>query len=92
MTTTKTTGKAPAPRGRKHTHTRPAVRREAQQSEQIARTMYAALTAPDAPKASPMGYIMGATTVLKTLIDQAAQQGEDRGQLRSYALNLIARI
>jgi hypothetical protein len=39
-----------------------------------------------------MGYIMGATTLLKTLIDQAEQQGEDRGQLRSYALNLIARI
>ena len=92
MTTTKTTGKAPAPRGRKRTHTRPAVSREAQQSAQIARTLYAALKAPDAPKATPMGYIMGTTTVLKTLIDQAAQQGKDRGQLRSYALNLIARI
>lgn len=86
------TGKAPAPKGRKRTHTKPAVSREAQQSEQIARTLYAALTTPDAPKASPMGYIMGATTLLKSLIDQAEQQGEDRGQLRSYALNLIARI
>lgn len=92
MTTTKTIGKAPAPKGRKRTHTKPAVSREAKESEQVAKAMYAALTTPDAPKAGALGYIMGATTVLKTLIDQAEQQGEDRGQLRSYALNLIARI
>lgn len=85
-------GKAPAPKGRKRAHTKPAVSREERESEQVAKALYAALTAPGAPKAGTMGYIMGATTLLKTLIDQAEQQGEDRGQLRSYALNLIARI
>lgn len=105
--TTKPAPKAPAPRGRKRKvttassqtaapaarrHTKPAVSREAQQAEQVAGKLYAALTAPDAPRANAMGYVMGATTLLKMLIDQAEKQGEDRGQLRSYALNLIARI
>ena len=51
MTTTKTIGKAPAPKGRKRAHTKPAVSREAKESEQVAKAMYAALTTPDAPKA-----------------------------------------
>lgn len=92
MTTaiTKTTAKAPAPRGRKKTHTKPAVPRAAQQAEKIVEQMYSSLKAPDAPKASPMGYIMGAAIVLKLLIDQAVDQGEDRDALKTYAMTVIA--
>ena len=85
-------GKAPAPRGRKKTHTKPAVPRAAQQAEKITETMYQSLTAPGAPKASPQGYIMGATMVLKMLIDQAVAQGEDRDALKAQALTYIAAI
>lgn len=93
MTTkaTEKVAKAPEPRGRRK-HTKPAVPVEAVESEQVARTMYNALKAPDAPRAHQMGYVMGALAVLKTLIDQADQQGGDRGRLRSVALNFIARI
>ena len=81
-------GKAPAPRGRKK-HTKPAVPKEAQQAEKIANQMYSSLKAPDAPKASPMGYIMGASYVLKMLIDQAVQQGESRDALKLQAMAFI---
>ena len=84
-------GKAPAPRGRK-THTKPVVPRAAQQAEKVTETMYQSLTAPGAPKASPQGYIMGATMVLKLLIDQAVAQGEDRDALKAQALTYIAAI
>lgn len=85
-------GKAPAPRGRKKTHKKPAVPRAAQQAEKVTETMYQSLTAPGAPKASPQGYIMGATMVLKLLIDQAVAQGEDRDALKAQALTYIAAI
>lgn len=81
--------KAPAPRGRKKTHTKPAVSRDAQQAEKVTQQMYQSLTAPGAPKASPMGYIMGASMVLKLLIDQAVQQGEDRDALKAQAMTFI---
>ena len=45
-----------------------------------------------APKASPMGYIMGASMVLKMLIDQAVQQGEDRDALKAQAMAYIMAI
>ena len=81
-------GKAPAPRGRrKKTHTKPAVPRAAQQAEKVTETMYQSLTAPGA-----QGYIMGATMVLKLLIDQAVAQGEDRDALKAQALTYIAAI
>ena len=54
--------------------------------------MYRSLTAPDSPKASPMGYIMGASMVLKLLIDQAVAQGEDRDALKAQVLTYIAAI
>lgn len=54
--------------------------------------MYTSLTAPDAPKASPKGYIMGASIVLKMLIDQAVQQGEDRQALKAQAMEFIQMI
>jgi hypothetical protein len=54
--------------------------------------MYQSLTAPGAPKASPQGYIMGATMVLKLLIDQAVAQGEDRDALKAQALAIISAI
>lgn len=82
-------GKAPAPRGRRKTHTKPAVPRAAQQAEKVAKQMYSSLKAPDAPKASPTGYIMGASYVLKMLIDQAVAQGEDRGALKAQAMAFI---
>ena len=82
-------GKAPAPRGRKKTHTKPAVPRAAQQAEKVTETMYQSLTAPGAPKASPQGYIMGATMVLKMLIDQAVAQGENRDALKLQAMAFI---
>lgn len=91
-TTKKPTPKAPAPRGRKKTHTKPAVPREAIEAEQVAKQMYSSLTAPEAPKAHPMGYIMGASMVLKMLIDQAVQQGEDRNKLKAQAMTYIQAI
>ena len=85
-------GKAPAPRGRKKTHTRPAVPREAVEAVAVSKQMYASLLAEGAPKAGPMGYMMGALTVTKILIDQAEQQGENRGEMRRKALEFIASI
>jgi hypothetical protein len=87
--TAKPAAKAPAPRGRKKTHTKPAVPREAQQAEKVTQQMYQSLTAPGAPKASPMGYIMGASMVLKLLIDQAVEQGENRERLKAQAMAYI---
>lgn len=86
---TKSVPKAPAPRGRKKTHTKPAMPREVEQAEKIVEAMYSSLKAPDAPKASPLGYIMGASMVLKILIDQAVDQGEDRDALKAQAMMFI---
>lgn len=88
--TTRPAAKAPAPRGRKKTHTKPAVSLAAKQAEKITETMYQSLTAHGAPKASPLGYIIGASMVLKMLIDQAVKQGEDRNILKAQALTYIA--
>ena len=85
----KPTPKAPAPRGRKKTHTKPAIPQEAKEAELVAKQMYSSLTSPDAPKAHPLGYIMGASMVLKLLIDQAVQQGEDRDKLKAQAMTYI---
>ena len=89
---TKPAPKAPAPRGRKRMHIKPAVPREAQQAEEVTKQMYQSLTSPGAPKASPMGYIMGASMVLKMLIDQAVAQGEDRDALKAQAMLYIQAI
>jgi len=88
-TVTRPAPKAPAPRGRKKTHARPAVPPVARQAERVTAQMYESLKAPGAPKASPMGYIMGASMVLKLLIDQAVQQGEDRAALKAQAMAFI---
>jgi len=85
-------GKAPAPRGKKKTHTKPVVPREAQEAMAVTTQMYSSLTAPDAPKATPQGYIMGASMVLKMLIDQAVAQGEDRNALKAQAMAYIQAI
>ena len=66
--------------------------REAKQAEAVVERMYRSLTAPDSPKASPMGYIMGASMVLKLLIDQAVAQGEDRDALKAQAMAYIQAI
>lgn len=91
-TPTKPTAKAPAPRGRKKTHTKPVVPLAAQQAMKVTEQMYKSLKAPDAPKASPQGYIMGASMVLKMLIDQAVAQGENRDALKAQAMTYIAAI
>ena len=52
-TTAKPAGKAPAPRGRKKTHKKPEVPREALEAEKITEQMYSSLMTPGAPKASP---------------------------------------
>lgn len=76
----------------KRAHKKPAVPREAVEAEKVAKQMYSSLTAPDAPKAHPQGYIMGASMVLKMLIDQAVQQGEDRNALKAQAMTYIGII
>lgn len=73
-------------------HRKPAVPRAAKEAERVARQMYGSLTQQGAPKATPSGYIMGACTVLKMLMEQAVQQGSDKKQLRQYAASFIARI
>lgn len=88
-TTTNQIPKAPAPRGREKTHTKPAVPREAVEGEKVCKQMYRSLTAPDAPKAHPLGYILGASMVLKMLIDQAVQQGADKEALKMQAMAYI---
>ena len=66
--------------------------REVMEAEKITEQMYSSLKAPDAPKASPQGYIMGASMVLKMLIDQAVQQGENRDKLKAQAMTYIMAI
>jgi hypothetical protein len=78
-----------AKKATKRTHAKPAIPREAQEADKVAKQMYQSLTAPDAPKAHPLGYIMGASMVLKMLIDQAVQQGEDREALKAQAMTYI---
>lgn len=94
-TTTKTSKpapKAPAPRGGKRKHKKPEVPRETVEAVAVSKQMYASLLAEDAPKAGPMGYLLGACTVVKILIDQAVGQGEDKGEMRRKALEFIASI
>lgn len=90
IATKKTVAKAPSSRGgEKKTHKKPLMPKEAKEAEKIVKQMYSSLTAPDAPRATPMGYIMGASMVLKMLIDQAVNQGEDRDALKAQAMAYI---
>lgn len=73
---------------RRH-HRRPDVPKEALEAERVARQMYNSLTQETAPRATSRGYVMGACAVLKGLVDQACQQGEDRDALKRYALDFI---
>ena len=73
-------------------HKKPQLPKVAQQAEKVTQQMYQSLTLPGAPKASPMGYIMGASMVLKMLIDQAVQQGENRDELKKQAMTYIMAI
>lgn len=76
----------------KRTHVKPAIPKEAVEAELVAKQMYKSLTQKTAPKAHPMGYIMGACTVLKMLIDQAEQQGSDKEELKGHALAFISNL
>lgn len=71
------------------THKKPAVPKEAVEAAKVAKQMYLSLTEKGAPKASPEGYIMGACTVVKLLLDQAVAQGSDKEELKLHALNFI---
>jgi hypothetical protein len=73
-------------------HTKPSVPIEAQEAEKIAKHMYNSLTQQRAPKAHSQGYIMGACTVLKMLLDQAAQQGSDKEELKKLAVSFIMQM
>lgn len=73
-------------------HKKPTVPKEAREAEKVAKQMYESLTAEGAPKAHPLGYIMGASMVLKMLVDQAVQQGANREQLKAQALAYVQGI
>lgn len=73
-------------------HKKPAVPKEAREAEKVARQMYGALTQQGAPKATPGGYIMGACTVLKMLMDQAVQQGCAKEDLKQYVRTFVEGI
>ena len=73
-------------------HTKPAVSKSAKEAESVAKQMYGSLTLATAPKATATGYIMGACTVLKILIDQAENQGSSRKELKKQALSFIQGI
>jgi hypothetical protein len=73
-------------------HKRSVAQRVNNEAEKVAKQMYSSLMLKTAPKATPQGYIVGATIVLKALIDQAVQQGSDKEQLRAVAIGLIQDI
>jgi hypothetical protein len=73
----------------KRTHKKPAVPSYVVEAEKVADQMYSSLKAPDAPKAHPLGYIIGASIALKMLIDQAVKLGEDRDALKAQAMTYI---
>lgn len=73
-------------------HRKPAVPKGFKEAEKVAKQMYGSLTETGAPKATPTGYIMGACTVLKILLDQAEQQGANKNELKQYALGFIQGI
>ena len=73
-------------------HSKPAVSKEAKEAAKVAEQMYMSLLAKDAPKATPTGYIMGASMVFKMLIDQAEKQGGDRTKLKEQTLAYIQGI
>jgi hypothetical protein len=73
-------------------HKKPNVPHEAQEAERVAKHMYTSLTQAEAPKATPTGYIMGACTVLKLLLQQAAAQGANKDELKQWSLNFIQGI
>lgn len=76
----------------KRTHKKPQVSKEAKEAELVAKQMYSSLLQTDAPKAHPIGYIMGASMVIKMLIDQAVKQGEDKDSLKSQTIAYINEI
>ena len=73
-------------------HRKPEVPKEALEAERVAKQMYASLTLKTAPSATPAGYILGACTLRKAILDQAGQKGGDREQLRQLALDYIGKI
>ena len=74
---------------KKKTHRKPAVPKVAREAELVAERMYESLKAPDAPRATALGYVMGASMALKMLLDQAVQQGVDKDQLKLQAMAYV---
>lgn len=73
----------------KRTHKKPAIPKEVKEAEEVTKQLYLSLTAEGAPKAHPMGYIMGTCTLLKILFDQAVAQGASKEELKGYACGFI---
>lgn len=73
----------------KKVHKKPAVPKVAREAQLVAEQMYQSLKAPDAPRTTPMGYIMGASMAMKLLFDQAVQQGADKEKLKLQAMTYV---
>lgn len=67
----------------KRNHKKPEVPQQAIEASLVAKQIYRSLTLKSAPKATPVGYVVGACMVLKTLIEQACGQGADKEMLKS---------
>lgn len=70
-------------------HKKPVVSKESKEAEKVAAQMYMSLTAAGAPRATQLGYLMGASMVLKMLYDQAVNQGGDREQLKAQIMTYV---
>ena len=70
-------------------HKKPEIPQVAIEAGLVAEQMYSSLKKKKAPRTTPLGYIMGVSMVLKMLIDQAVQQGEDKEALRAQAMTYI---
>ena len=73
----------------KNKHTKPSVPKEFIEAKKVAQQMYDSLMAEGAPRATPMGYIIGGSLVMKMLLDQAVKQGGNREALRAQAMAYI---
>lgn len=76
----------------KRNHKKPTIPQEFVEAEKVAKKMYASLMLKTSPKATPTGYVLGACTVLKMLIDQASAQGADKVYLKKIVVDFMNNI
>lgn len=74
---------------KKKVHRKPAEPKVAKEAQLVAEQMYNSLKAPGAPRATVLGYVMGASMALKLLLDQAVQQGGDKDKLKLQAMAYV---